>query len=127
MNLLGLIICISYIAAYRGWLVHSTTWWPCDYFSNIYKVVKIKTGIQPTQTNETLKESIDSVKNNLITSENYDYHYEGNTDGEEGGWWQITIDNNYHRTVNFFVLLQCLACPICFVYKFSYGYFKISK
>jgi len=58
-------------------------------------------GVQPTQTNETLKESIDSVKDNLITAENYGYHYEGNTDGEEGGWWQITIDNNYLPNTGF--------------------------
>lgn len=41
-----------------------------DYYNGSYKVLKEKTGgIQPTQTNATLKESIESIKNKVDTRE----------------------------------------------------------
>src|SRR5690606_31914859 len=64
-----------------------------DYFSNIYKVVKIKTGIQPTQTNETLKESIESVNSKFKNLNNGLYI------PKEGQEIKVMQDNFYKATL----------------------------
>jgi hypothetical protein len=73
-----------------------------DYFNNSYKVVKIKTGIPPTQTNKTLKESIESVKSRMpgkiegepdftdmhITKEEYESNILSRTEEVNRSYWK---------------------------------------